>query len=340
MMKTVRVALVGFGGIARAHNTGYRNLTEMGAPVELVAVCDVNPEQFESQLAINVDTGKSGLPANIHTYTDVDEMIAKEEFDVADICLPTYLHPEYAVKMLKAGKHVLSEKPMALTSEGCDEMILTAKQENRKLMIGQCLRFSPIYLFLKDCIDDKRFGELKHLFMERLSAQPRWGFEHWFEDDEKSGGCILDMHIHDVDMVRFLLGEPKAVSAIALDGETRWQVENTRMYYDNKLVVINGSWDESATCKFKAGYRARFEKASVLFENGSVMVYPDEGEPYAAKLKSSYDHLTEEIRAFVDELLAGKIESDVNPSESAKESVRVVEKLRESAALGGAVVTL
>ncbi len=339
-MNTVRVALVGFGGIARAHNTGYNNLKAIGVPVELVAVCDVNSEQFESQMKINVDTGKSGLAATVHTYTDVDEMLAKEDFDMADICLPTYLHPEYAVKMLKAGKHVLSEKPMALTSEGCNIMIETAKQENRKLMIGQCLRFSPIYLFLKDCLEDKRFGELKHIFMNRLSAQPRWGFEHWFEDTDKSGGCILDMHIHDVDMVRFLLGEPKAVSALTIDGETRWQVENTRMYYDNTLVVINGSWDEAATCPFYANYRARFEKASVIFENGSVKVYPDEGEPYDAQLRSSYDHMTEEIHAFIDELLAGKIESDVNPSESAKESVRVVEKLRESAAQNGAIITL
>ena len=71
-MKEVRVALIGYGGIARSHNHGYRRLVEEGEPVRLVAVCDINEEQFKNQIGINIDTGKAGLPEGIHTYTDVD----------------------------------------------------------------------------------------------------------------------------------------------------------------------------------------------------------------------------------------------------------------------------
>ena len=339
-MKKIKVAIIGYGGIARAHNAGYFSLEQEGLPVKLVAVCDIDRKQFESSLSINIDTGKIGLPADIHTYTDVDELIANEDFDMADICLPTYLHSEYAVKLLKAGKHVLSEKPMALNTEQCDAMIAAAKQENRKLMIGQCLRFGSAYQYLKKCIDSEKYGKLRHLFMDRLSAQPRWGFEHWFENTEKCGGCILDMHIHDVDMVRFLLGEPEAVSTIALDRDVRWQVENTRMYYDGKLVVINGSWDEAATWKFKAGFRARFEKATLLSDAHTVTVYPDEGEVFEAELDNNNHYIMEEIRSFINDLIAGKIDSEVNPPESARDSVKIIEKLRESAALGGEIIKL
>ena len=338
-MKEVKVALIGFGGIARAHNAGYRILANENAPVKLVAVCDVNPKQFESQLSINIATENKGLPADIHTYTDVDELIANEEFDMADICLPSYLHTEYAIKLMEAGKHVLSEKPMALCAEDCDAMIEASKRTGRKLMIGQCLRFNAAYLFLKDCVDSKKFGEVRHVFMQRRSAQPRGGFEHWYEDDTKSGGCVLDMHIHDIDMARFLFGEPEAVSMYSVDGDTRWQVENTRLYYPGKLVSIDGSWGEAATVKFAAGYRVRFDDASVILEGGKVTVYPEKGEVYSPELPKT-DHMAEEIRMFAGTILDDSIVNTANPPESARETVKLVEKLRESAARNGEIVKL
>ena len=84
-MKEVKVVIIGFGGIARAHNSGYSKLAEQGVPVKLVAVCDIDASKFESQLSINIDTGKAKLPKDVHTYTSVDEMIEKEDFDMAAI---------------------------------------------------------------------------------------------------------------------------------------------------------------------------------------------------------------------------------------------------------------
>lgn len=339
-MKTVRAAIIGFGGIARAHLVGYCELVKEGVPVRLVAVCDVDPSQFVSQANINIETGQAGLPSDVHTYTSVDELLEKEAFDMADICLPTYLHCEYAVKLLHAGKHVLSEKPMALDSEQCDRMLAAAAEAGRKFMVGQCLRFGSAYRYLKACIDGGQYGELRHLFMERLSAQPRWGYTHWFEDTDRSGGCILDMHIHDVDMVRFLLGEPNAVSTVALDGDVRWQIENTRLYYDGKLVVINGSWDEAATCRFKAGFRARFERATLLSDGYTVKVFPESGDAFDAALQPGGAYITEELRAFVGDLLSDRFVNEINTPESARASVRLIEKLRESAERGGEIVRL
>lgn len=337
-MKEVRAAIIGFGGIARSHLRGYQILAGENEAVKLVAVCDINPNQFTALVNINNATDAGGLSSDVHTYTSVDELIANEDFDMADICLPSYLHKEYAIKLMEAGKHVLSEKPMALSSADCDEMLAAAKRTGRKLMIGQCLRFASSYLFLKKCIDENTFGKVMHMFMHRLSAQPRWGFERWFEDTEKSGGCILDMHVHDVDMARFLLGEPEAVSTVALDGDVRWQVENTRLLYKDALVVINGSWGEAATVKFSSGFRVRFENASVVADqSGKVTVYPNEGEIYSPELPRT-NYMAEEIRAFAKSVLDDSYVNVNNPPESARETVRLVEKLRESAAQNGALV--
>ena len=337
-MEEIKVAIIGFGGIARAHYKGYRILASEGSPVRLVAVCDVNPNQFEKQFQINIDTGKEGLSNEIRKYTSVEELIAKENFDMADICLPTYLHKEYAVKLMQAGKHVLSEKPMALCEKDCDEMISVSKETGVHLMIGQCLRFNAAYLYAKECIQSGVFGKVQHVFMHRMCALPRWGFEHWFEDAERSGGCLLDTHIHDVDMARFWFGEPWAVSTVALDGEMPWQVQNTRLYYPDMLVSIDGSWNEADTAKFSSGYRIRFREASVVLDKGQLTVYPMHGESYSPELPKT-DHMAEEIRAFV-KVIRENAENQNNPSESARDTVRLMEKLFVSAKRNGEIVNV
>jgi predicted dehydrogenase len=338
-MNEVKVAIIGFGGIARAHYAGYEVLKKENAPVKLVALCDINEKQFHEQVSINISTGDGTVDSKLHTYTSVDELIEKEDFDMADICLPSFLHKEYAIKLMRAGKHVLSEKPMALSTEQCEEMIKVSKETGKRFMIGQCLRFNNVYSYLKDCVEDGRFGKAKHVFMERLSAQPRWGFEQWFCNTERSGGCILDMHIHDVDMARYLFGEPNAVSCWTRDGDTLWAVENTRMYFDDVMVVINGSWDESRSCKFRSTFRVRFEKATVTNDERGFTVYPDEGEPYAVTVPST-NHMAEEIRFLADLILNPDKENVKNPPESACATVGVIEKLRESSAKNGEIIKM
>lgn len=333
-MKEVRVAIVGFGGIARTHYKGYKQLIEDGVPVKLVAVCDVDTERFAAKVAINLSDDKNALSDDIHKYTSADELLANEEFDMVDICLPTYLHKEYAIKFMRAGKHVLSEKPMALSSADCEEMIAVHRQTGNRFMVAQCIRFWAAYTYIKECIDKGTFGKIRHIFMERISAQPKWSFENWYEDTNKSGGCILDLHLHDVDAVRYLLGDPKAVSATTQDTHVRWTVVNTRMLYDDVMVSIMGSWGESATSKFKMGYRVRFEKASIVFEAGVATVYSDEGEPYALDLPKA-DGYVEELRYMIGLVLDPEKENDVCTPESTSMSVKAIEKLRESAALDG-----
>lgn len=336
-MKEVRVAIVGFGGIARAHYSGYQVLKRENAPVKLVAVCDVDQSKFTQHVKINLDGEQEMLDKDINTYLSVDELIANEDFDMADICLPSFLHKEYAVKLLKADKHVMCEKPMALSAAECEEMIAASKESGKKLMIGQCLRFNNVYSYLKDCVVDGRFGKIRNLFMHRKSAQPRWGFEHWFEKTDKCGGCILDMHIHDIDMARYLLGEPYAVSCMAYDADVRWSVENSRLYYKDVMVVADGSWDESSSQQFRSGFSARFEKAQVVCDNSGLTVYPDGGEAFKPELPAT-NHMAEEIRFFTSTILDETLVNEKNPPESAYMTVKLIEKLRESAEKCGEIV--
>ncbi|MBQ9784775.1 MAG: Gfo/Idh/MocA family oxidoreductase [Clostridia bacterium] len=333
-MKQVKIALIGFGGIARSHYAGYQRLAQTDAPLSLVAVCDINPDQLTRQITINTSTVPVTLPADMHTYTDVDELIANEDFDMADICLPTYLHKEYTIKLLRAGKHVLCEKPMALSSADCEEMLQASRESGKRLMIGQCLRFDTPYLHLKNAIESGKYGKLRALTMNRLSALPIWGFEQWFQDTDRSGGCILDMHIHDVDMARFLLGEPDAVSVVSYDGKTRWQWENTRLFYDGVTVSINGSWDETRGTAFVADYRAVFEKASLIRSPKGHAVLWEENKAPVDLPDFTGDMYTKEIEFFTRSIVEDT-PNTVNSPESACATVKLIEAMRESAARGG-----
>lgn len=328
-MQEIKVAILGYGGIARAHHSGYRILAAEGYPVRLVALCDIDPEQFRRETSINIATEKSGVDG-LHLYTDFEEMLTKEDFDTVDICLPTYLHKEYAVRALAAGKNVQSEKPMALSADDCAEMVAAAKKSGKQFMIGQCLRFSSDYLAAKEVIDSGKYGKVLAAHFERLSALPRWGYEQWFMDTARSGGCMLDMSIHDIDMARFLFGEPASVSAISYDRETRHQWSESRLFYkDGPLVTIIGSWDEAPGTPFTASFRINFEKATLVWKGGEpVRVYTDGREEvltYEAR-----DYMAEEIR-YLAELTATGKKNDRNPAESAMNTVALVETLKASA---------
>ena len=336
-MKKIKVALIGFGGIARAHNAAYKMLTDIGYPVSLVAVCEKNIEQIKTNISINIDGGDSSLPDNIHIYTDVDELIKNEDFDLADICLPTFLHKDFSVKLLMAGKHVICEKPMALNSDDCNEMLMAANKNHRILMIAQCLRFDSYYLYLKKIIDTEPFGKLRHLYLYRQSIYPRWGSS--FASSDKTGGCILDTHIHDVDMARFLLGEPEYVSAIYYDNEPYIQTVNSRLIFGDVTVIADCSWDESRSVDFESGYRACFEKATVVFDGEKLTVYPCGEAPYSPEIVKK-DRISEEIRAICDSILAGESFVNANPTESAKNSISLIETLKESAKETGKIIKI
>ena len=181
-------------------------------------------------------------------------------------------------------------------------------------MIGQCLRFAAKYEYLKECVEDGRYGKLVRLHMERLSIFPTWGFENWFCDVKRSGGAILDMHIHDIDMARYLLGEPESVNCWSWTGESEWQVVNSRLNYNGTTVIADASWDEAPGWQFKSGYRARFEKAEVLCDGTNVKVMTDAGETIMHDF-SSFNHMAAEIKFIANLVLDPTAVNAKNPPE-------------------------
>jgi len=183
----VRSCIIGFGGIAQGHRAAYANLEKQGI-AKLVGAYDIDPGQFTRKITINIDTGEQEK-VDIHFYTDLEEMLEKEKPDMIDICVPSFLHADYAVQMLERGYHVQCEKPMALNYADCKRMLAAAEKSGKELMIGQILHFFWEYDYLKKAVDDGRFGKVLAASFSRLSSPPRWAWENWFMNYERSGAA-------------------------------------------------------------------------------------------------------------------------------------------------------
>lgn len=195
MEKRIRIGLIGCGSISRAHARGYLKLPEL---FEVVACCDERKELSEERA--------QQLGAKLVT-TDYRDVIAREDIDAVDICLPHHLHAEVAIAAAEAGKHVLVEKPIANTLDQADAMIEAAKKAGIILMVAHNERYMPIYRKVKELVEQ---GILGRVFLARADHNQfiQISHRHWLWQKETAGGGVLiGSGIHRVDILRWLIGE-------------------------------------------------------------------------------------------------------------------------------------
>ena len=329
--------------MGRGHLDNYIRLESEGFPVKLVAICDIDEEKFENKfLSGNIDVGNAQYDfSKYRLYTDIDDMLEKEELDIVDIALPTYLHAEVSVKALNKGINVLCEKPMALTVEECRKMIEAAEKNNRKLMVAQCLRFWPEYEYLKECVETKRFGDVLSGYFFRGGSTPKWSYQNWLLKKEKSGGVILDQHIHDVDMINWLFGTPEAVSSIAKNviPGSGYDIVSTRYIYDDgKVITAEDDWVLNGDFGFDMIFRVNFEKGNMVFEKGVLKVNPNDGKSFTPDLPKD-DGYYREIKYFINALLNNN-DIEVASPYSTMETIRIARAEIQSADNDGEYIKL
>lgn len=325
-MNILKVGLIGLGGQGRAHAKALMNAQKSESyPCCLSAVCDIRPEQFKTvSVDFNIKESKSNIGfGDYPCYTDYKEMLAKEQLDMVIIAVPTYLHREISVNCLKAGVHVLCEKPMAMNVAECDEMIRTAKTCGKQLMIGQCLRFWDEYLVLKSYVDSGELGRVLAGMFYRGGDTPKWSYHDWYLHKAMGGGAVFDQHIHDVDMVQYLFGMPDSVSTngkIVLE-DTNYDTVCTNYIYNNgPLVFSHNDW--TLSCGFAHGYRVNFENATLEMD-GRGITLTKRGEAAQKVEFARTSALSNEV-AYFAECVMGKHENVINPPESSRETIRLV----------------
>ena len=323
----LKVGLIGFGFMGHMHFDNYVRLASEGVQVQLVAICDLRIEELkQGAVAGNIATDQEDYDLSTYSlYDNIDAMLANEELDVVDICLPTYLHAEITCMLLERGLHVFCEKPVAGNSIDGWKMVETAKRNSKTLMIGQCLRFWPAYEYLKECIEDGRYGNVKAGSFFRGSGFPQ-GWEDWYLDGSKSGGNIMDMHLHDTDMIHWLFGRPDKVSALGRkdDSGSRYDVVSTNYIYpDGKVLNAQSDWTLQGDFGFAMTYRVNFEGGNLVFENDEVKVHPNDGPGFIAELSEDRGYYRE-LKYFIQSLLSGEPITICTP-ESAVNTLEIIE---------------
>jgi predicted dehydrogenase len=215
----------------------------------------------------------------VNLYPTLYECLKKEALDAVHICVHTDLHFPLAKEALEAGLHVLVEKPFVLRPEDGFELIRIAEKNKKKIMVAHVLRFMPVYQQLKAWIQEKTFGKLLYLSMNRFSGVPAWG--QWKEKQLNfgaSGGALFDLVIHDIDFVAHVLGQPDEIDCQVMAGSLSPHdyINATWRYNGRKIhVKIEGGNIFHSAFPFQAGFMARFEDASVRYttlDSNSVII--------------------------------------------------------------------
>lgn len=275
----VRVGILGAGFMGEMHSNVYANLEGM---VKLVAVCD-----YDTGKAGKIAIPRGATPFSLSNF----EKFINSGIELVDICIPTYSHAEYTIKVAEAGKHVLCEKPIALSLEEADRMIEAIQREKVKFMVAHCIRFWPEYIILKEYVEKKKLGKLKSLFLSRLSPTPTWTWSNWIVKPEKSGGAVLDLHIHDTDFVTYLLGIPDSVYSKGTTNKNGLSHIYTTYNYNipNLAIVSEGGWDMPEKFPFNMSYLAIFEGGILSFSSGqqpNLLCYINGKETFTPEMPS------------------------------------------------------
>ncbi|MCX8108041.1 MAG: Gfo/Idh/MocA family oxidoreductase, partial [Verrucomicrobiae bacterium] len=212
----VNVGVIGLGFMGVTHIRAYNQIPQ----VRLVAICDA--------VRLPTDGNLSSITGNIATtdnirldmsvvkaYRDYNDLLANPDVQLVDICLPTPLHAPVSIAALKAGKHVVCEKPLARTVADCKAIVEAARQSRTFFMPAMCLRFWPEWVWVKQAISGNRYGRVLSAQFRRLSAPPSWSQSTYLKGED-SGGALLDLHIHDSDFVQFCFGRPRRVFSTGL----------------------------------------------------------------------------------------------------------------------------
>ncbi|MFW5688628.1 MAG: Gfo/Idh/MocA family protein, partial [Spirochaetota bacterium] len=202
----VRVAVVGTGSIHGAHMVAYLSEHER---CEIVALCDVKPDKARASAE------RHGLGA-VPVFDDHEALLRTTSVDLVSVCTPPNTHAEITVDALRAGAHVLCEKPMAASLEECDRMIEAASASGRTLSVVSQNRFLPRFWKLKRLLETDALGKLNHIQAESYWWRGDNYYDLWWRGtwESEGGGCTLNHAVHHIDITVWLAGMPERVKAM------------------------------------------------------------------------------------------------------------------------------
>lgn len=335
-MSSTGIGVIGLGFMGQTHVNAYNAANDAGHPCHIAAVCDQNAERLlghptASGNIATVDKSRRLFdPDKVLTTSDPAALFAHDDVELVSICTHTESHVDLAVQALEAGKNVIVEKPVAVSSAEVKRVCDAADASGRYCMPAMCMRFWPGWTWLQQKVADKTYGDVRSAVFQRLARNPMWAHD-FYGDLNRSGGALFDLHVHDVDFVTWLFGVPDSVSSVGSASHV-----TTQYGYANgpNHVVAEGGWDHAPGFDFRMRFVVIFEEATVDFAlqrpDSLVLYHNEEKQPIEIADGNGYDG---EIRHMID-LVAGRTTEPVATIHDAYHVTRVIEAERRSVESG------
>lgn len=260
-MEKLRLGVIGAGAFSLCHLEGIAKVKN----AELVAICDINLDNAKQKAEeYHIES----------VYSDYNELLAREDIDAVTLPLPDQVHKEITIAALRAGKHVLCEKPMSLDLDECKEMVKVARECGKELMVGQVGRYTPAFIEAKRLLDEGAIGELFLIESEYAHDYSHiGGTGGWRVTPEREpiigGGC------HAVDLIRMIAGNPIEVFAMANNKSLKdWPIHDCSMAVMKLPNDVIGKVMTSTGCKRTYTMRSTLygTKGTIIFDNTSPTI--------------------------------------------------------------------
>jgi predicted dehydrogenase len=311
----------------------------------VAAVCSRDPKKLAGDWrGIQGNFGPPGEMMDLSGVKKCDRLealLADPDIDLIDVCNPTDLHPATAMQALRAGKHVLVEKAIALNPEDADAMLRAAAAAKRLLMVAHVLPFVPEFAYAAEAIRGGRHGRMLGGHFKRIISRPDWSAE--IGDAAKTGGPAVDLHIHDTHFIGLVCGVPRQVFSTGIEERDAVQYLTTSYLYGPggpAVTCASGAVAQKGR-PFVHGFEIYLERATLLFESGAVplTVLSADGKVEQPPVSGGGDPtgaFTLEIQAAVNGVTAGK-EPDLLSGKLARDALVLCYKECESVRSGRAV---
>ena len=253
----LKFAIIGCGRIAERHATHITNT--LGC--ELVATYDILKEKAEVLAEKH----------NAKSADSLEELLQRDDIDVVSICSPNGLHASHSIAALKSGKHVLCEKPMALSAHDCGEMIKAAENANRRLFIIKQNRFNPPVVAVKELIENNKLGKINSVQLSCFwNRNENYYYNSWKGTMDLDGGTLYTQFSHFVDLLYYLIGDVKEVKAFGAN----YQHKDTIEFEDTGVVILKFHNGAIGTINYTVNsYNKNMEGSLTLFgEKGTVKI--------------------------------------------------------------------
>ncbi len=347
----VRIGLVGLGFMGMTHFEGARKVK--GAKV--VAIATRDPKKLAGDWSgIQGNFGPRGGQIDLKKmkvtgYADYRELLADPNIDLVDVCLPNDQHETVVLEALKAGKHVIVEKPIAVDLKAADRMVAAAKKSGKLFMVAHVLPFFPEFKFVADVVKSGKYGTLRAAHFRRVICTPDWSKD--MADLSKTGGPGVDLHIHDTHFIGYLCGVPEAVHARGVIEQGWAQHLETQYLYPDKSLAVSCTMGGIAAkgLAFAHGFEIYLDKATLLYDfntlggqpilNRPLTVVTNDGKAVNPTLKGGTEWcaaFTAELQVAVNAIATGETPALLS-GELARDALKLCHLEAKSAATGKVV---